>query len=534
MYLGKKSVYRFFLLLASFFMLWATVTSITSPKIGGIFSLFRNIHSVKVTIILNILCLIIAFFIYFIILQLIKKTKAVDIKKKYLYIFLTCELALYFIGILAFTHFIGFNHPVDDTRIVLNNIELLNNGQSFGYNYMYSNPQNLLLMYLFIGIQYFLGSSYTMLIVIFAVIHILTILILFFSLKNLGITNFISLLVLQLLILAIQITLHVPVAYTDILSLFFIAITFFFITNYVKKQNEQRKWAVPNLLLALTFCTLGFISKGTLLILILAIAVFLFLTNTKWKKLLALLPFVFLCLGNLGWAHFINSQNLYPDNNYGQPNTHYLMMGINHTPIPNDLSQEEKARWTVGTYSSDEQGFTWKLFLEEKKPKEEVKKAHLEIIKKRYSELSFRELLAVFNNKVSVTWGSGDLKSSFEVFLGTGKNEERIKLFTNMFSGTILYMWMMTVQYLIYVGVIFTGFYLFKQRQPIALLATIYISGYFTFLLIWEASPRYAMGIFIPAILLIGLSLNHYRYTLKKKTKTDSTVSYEKKLYYKR
>ncbi len=39
---------------------------------------------------------------------------------------------------------------------------------------------------------------------------------------------------------------------------------------------------------------------------------------------------------------FINSQHLYPDSNYGQPNMNYLMMGINNAPIPEGLDQRIK------------------------------------------------------------------------------------------------------------------------------------------------------------------------------------------------
>ena len=98
------------------------------------------------------------------------------------------------------------------------------------------------------------------------------------------------------------------------------------------------------------------------------------------------------------------------------------------------------------------------------------------------------------NNKVSVTWGSGDLKSSFEVYLGTGKSKKAANLFSSKVTGLILYSWMMTIQYLLYIGVLLACIYLFNSKSKIALLCMIYITGYFTFLLFWEASPRYAMG----------------------------------------
>ncbi|TNW92239.1 hypothetical protein FIU57_01440 [Enterococcus faecium] len=55
-----------------------------------------------------------------------------------------------------------------------------------------------------------------------------------------------------------------------------------------------------------------------------------------------------------------------------------------------------------------------------------------------------------------------------------------------------------------------------KNINPLVFLSNIYISGYFAFLLIWESSPRYAMGIFVPAIIMIGLLIE------KEKTKRIS------------
>ncbi|WP_227644956.1 hypothetical protein [Enterococcus durans] len=127
------------------------------------------------------------------------------------------------------------------------------------------------------------------------------------------------------------------------------------------------------------YCRL--ISKGTVLILVIAIALFLAIINRKQWKLLGLLPFLFLFVGNFGWKQFINSQHLYPDSNYGQPNTHYLMMGINNAPIPEGLTTYEKSTWVVGAYSTAEQQFTWHLFLENKEPKSQVQQEHLKSLR---------------------------------------------------------------------------------------------------------------------------------------------------------
>lgn len=188
---------------------------------------------------------------------MVEKKKFPVLKNKFTYVFLTIELVLYFVMLLLFVKYIGFNQPVDDTRIVLNYLQQLKDGAKWGYDYMYSNPQNLLLMYIFMGVQALFGQSYYALIVVFSIIHILTITFVFLALKNIKISNFISLFVVQLLIFALQITLHVPVAYTDILALFFCFINILFYDKVYPKLQRQKKLDFKSYLCALIlYCRL--------------------------------------------------------------------------------------------------------------------------------------------------------------------------------------------------------------------------------------------------------------------------------------
>lgn len=126
------------------------------------------------------------------------------------------------------------------------------------------------------------------------------------------------------------------------------------------------------------------------------------------------------------------------------------------------------------------------------------------IASQRWRALSVKEKFEVLNNKASVTWGSGDLKSSFEWKLGVSQSYNRLDIFTNKKTGLILYCWMMVIQYIVYIGIILTTIKYFYKKNIIVFFSNIYISGYFFFLLIWESSPRYSMGIFIPAIIMVG------------------------------
>jgi 4-amino-4-deoxy-L-arabinose transferase-like glycosyltransferase len=498
-------VYKFFLVTVILTMMWAVFTTIFSPRIGEIYSLFRNTHSYRTVIAINILCLLFTVGLYvFISRSLKQKQQRWKISNKIAYGILSVELIIYFVSLLLFLKFIGFNQPVDDTAFTLKYLQQLSQGESWGFNYMYSNPQNLLLMYIFSVIQFFFGTNYYAIIIVFSLMHVCTIALSFFSMKQLKVGNLPALIAIQVLIFAFQVTLHVPVAYTDILSLFFIALTLFFLTKYLEGTGSHKQSVI---FLTMIFCAIGYISKGTVLVLIIALALFLLLKSTGRQRTIAVLPFVVLLCVSFFWNQFIHSQQLFPDTNYGQPNTHYIMMGLNGTPIPDDLSKKDTYRWSVGTYSSADQKFTWDMFLTKRLPKDKIQQEHIKVIKERLSNMNLRQLIKALNTKAAVTWSSGDLKSSFEIFLSTGRKKDKMWVFENNISGLILYAIMMVIQYIIYFGIIFAAIRYFKEINLFIFFNSIYITGYFAFLLLWEASPRYAMGIFIPAVLAIGLFL---------------------------
>ncbi|MGM0212942.1 hypothetical protein [Enterococcus sp. AZ109] len=510
----KKITYRFFSIFSIILMLWVVGTTIIIPKIGPIFGMFRAQHSPKIIIILNIGCLTLVCLLYFFLWRILKKRSSqMRLSDKNTLIILGVELLIYIISLLLFFRFIGFTNPVDDTSITLNYLDQLSANNHLGYDYMYSNPQNLFLMFIFEGIHTLFGREYSTIIVAFCLLHAITILFSFFAMRNIKICNLVSLIAIQFWIFAVQISLHVGVAYTDTLALFFVSMALFFFTKFIKEnqsmnisKNLERKVNWIYLSLTLISLTLGYIGKGTVLIVILAFFVTFWISFSGRLKIISFLPIVFLILGIFGWKQIIINQNIFPDSNFGQPNTHYLMMGLSNAK----KGESNPYSWAPGVYNSDDQAFTWKLFLEEKKPKTEITQTHFEIIKDRLNQLSLVEKINFVNHKVSVTWSSGDLKSTFEMILGANKEKNRMTLLYNKTSGLILYIVMMVVQYCIYVGVILSICQFFRKFDVFVLLGNIFISGYFCFLILWEASPRYAMLLFPFAIIMIAKYLQSY------------------------
>ncbi|HAQ7400795.1 TPA: hypothetical protein IX620_002928, partial [Enterococcus faecium] len=92
---GIKGIYRLFAVLVIFFMIWAMASTIFSPRIGAIFSLFRDSYSPKVTIVINIFCLFFAFLLFFILKNLLKKIRIDwDLSDKLLFYIFGLELVI--------------------------------------------------------------------------------------------------------------------------------------------------------------------------------------------------------------------------------------------------------------------------------------------------------------------------------------------------------------------------------------------------------------------------------------------------------
>jgi len=67
---------------------------------------------------------------------------------------------------------------------------------------------------------------------------------------------------------------------------------------------------------------------------------------------------------------------------------------------------------------------------------------------------------------------------------------------------------MQTTQLIVYLVLILSFIRYFKAHNKIVMFSAIYCVGYFAFLLIWEANPRYTLGVFPSAMILMALYFN--------------------------
>lgn len=506
----KLWIQRFFSIITLIFLGWIIFTFLASPRIGAISSFYRLANPasiVKLDALIALITLSLVLFGLFV----YKRVKIhLTISTKASWLILILELVVYVLFLMMFVNKLHFIHSVDDAQVVFNwtlhhhsanpwsNPTWLN-------HYMYSNPQNIFLSFIYRAITTLFGSNFYPVIMFFIGLHAATALLLFGTLHQLGLTNIKALLVIQLFLLMPQIALQAPIAYTDTLSLFFIALTL--LTLLIAEKEPRQKTALLWFFFSSVSALFAFLSKGTSLILIIAMVVFLFFHHSGKAKLLSLVPLCVFILGNFGWKQTINVANIYPDTGYGQPNTHYVMMGMSQTPIPSNLGKDAKQQWMVGIYSSADQAYSWNLFYNQRLPKKMIMHKQLTRYFGRLRAMRPKQLLAALSNKISVVWGTGDLKTSFSFARGMKDPNRGVAFFSKGKWAKFFYCLMTATQLAMYFGIVIGILVNFRRYNHWVLFSTVFLSGYFVFMLLWEVNPRYAIAIVPTGILLTGMMI---------------------------
>lgn len=474
-------------------MMWIISTTIFSPNLGNILSEFRSVSTLNEIVIQNLFASLIAILIIGCGIYISK----LKINFKTTNVIAIVEAVLFFVFLLWLFHYLSIQKPIDDASFVLSIAqEVAETGKITGW-YLAANPQNLFILFIYIFIDKVFGNfdHYTIY-VIFSIMHALSALLVYFSAKKLTNKPIASLIAMNLFMFTIQISLHVINIYTDTLSIFTSLIMVLFFIFYIKENNFNKK--IIYLTLSSIFLCISFLAKGLFLILFIAIVIALLVGLVGKEKWLVLIPVITFLLLNIGWNKGIDALHLYEINERGMPNTHYLFMGANADYYFQDDGKELYR--SAGGYNDDDLAFSKNLFWDQQTPKSTISKIHLELIKKRWSSLSFTETFSFLNAKNATTWSSGDLKSTFSIKLAAEHNQTSIKLANS--KGFNLYMQTIQMIYYFILLFVFSKMLIKRTDDLYTLLTCLFLVGMFIFLLFWEASPRYSMTImsFVPIL----------------------------------
>lgn len=481
---------------------WALISLLVFPRIGVLYGVWRYAHSTKLILGVGLLALLIALGLLYAAKQLITHWHP---SRQTTWLVLGIELGVYVVVLLFVLRWCGYQTPVDDAAAVFN---WVHSGTKVAVwqqptwlnHYMYANPQNLFLALIYAGLGLIFGKAFFPVVVVFVLIQAATVGLTMSTLHRFKCEPIVAWLVTQVWFIALQVWLHAAIAYTDTLLLFFIVASLYALAGWTdqKRRPAARNWSLGwTCLLAF----LAYLSKGTGLIYVIGLAVYLCASQKGLRRLLVFVPLLTLGLGNVAWHQAINATGIYPDHNYGQPNTHYVMMGLSHTPVPSGLSVRDQLRWPVGIFESADQQYSWRLFYDQKLSKSTIQTKQLQKAKQRLTAMTPLGLLVALNDKVSVVWGSGDVKASASIEAGMAHPDRGKLLFSSTLIGTLTYLMMTVSQLLLYLSIVLGSF-----KRSVDGLSLITLSGYFLFMLLWEANPRYSLAIVPFALLMLAIS----------------------------
>ena len=460
--------------------------SLFFPKLVAIQGHIREINSPFRVALLNGASAVIALILLSGLMYLLKIKKMNPIKWM-----LTIELLLYFLFMIALTKYYGITGPIDDAWVVMDNaITLKETGVISGW-YMVSNPQNLFLMYLYLGIENIFNTfSYQITFIVFALLHVGSAYLVYKCAESVSKNKVTAFITLQLFIFCYQITLHVTNIYTDTLQLFIILLGLYPILKFAERTG---KYLFLSILAASFAFAVGFLAKGTTLVLIIAF-VLLLVVNLKGKeKILAIIPILVLLTVNTSWNAFIDSQEIYQVEKVGMPNTHYLFMGLNGW-YPEGTTLGQRQYLLTGAYNDGDLIYSKTLFFDQNLSKEKVQAEHIKLIKERLNSLDLKSGIEFLGAKIATSWSSGDLKSTYSLRVGAQNEARKWELLESYPT----YIYMQTMQFLYFFIALLVFIKAFINRVKIdslILLSAIFTVGMFLFLILWEASPRYVIAV---------------------------------------
>ena len=477
---------KFVIFLGILSLAMIVLISVFFPKLVAIQGHIREINSPFRVALLNGASAIIALILLSGLMYILKIKKMNPIKW-----ILTIELLLYFLFMIALTKYYGITGPIDDAWVVMDNaITLKETGVISGW-YMVSNPQNLFLMYLYLGIENIFNTfSYQITFIVFALMHVGSAYLVYKCADAVSKNKVTAFITLQLFIFCYQITLHVTNIYTDTLQLFIILLGLYPILKFAERTGKYLFFSI--LATSLAFAV-GFLAKGTTLVLIIAFVLLLVVNLKGMEKILAIIPIFVLLTVNTSWNAFIDSQEIYQVEKVGMPNTHYLFMGLNGW-YPEGTTLGQRQYLLTGAYNDGDLIYSKTLFFDQNLSKEEVQAGHIKLIKERLNSLDLKSGLEFLGAKIATSWSSGDLKSTYSLRIGA-QNEARKWELLESYPNYIYMQTMQFIYFFIALLVFIKAFFNRVKIDSLILLSAIFTVGMFLFLIIWEASPRYVIAV---------------------------------------
>lgn len=280
-------------------------------------------------------------------------------------------------------------------------------------------------------------------------------------------------------------SLYAVLAYTDTISMLFLALGLYFYSAFVKNKGNR------TLNLALFSLTVAFGASLKVSVLILAIAAIIDIVlkaDNARDTLVSLAMVAVIAFGGFSGFKYAHEHSPFLpeyDYNYTIPHSHWVMMGLNG----------------LGGYNDDD----YQLITLQHPDKQSRQQANIEEIIRRVEEKGFDGMVDHLKNKLSFIYSEGTFGACYKldravvrpnglheyiIYLGT-----RFEILGNFSLGLFLSMLVM---------IVFAVFSAVKNKNTSAVMPSVSLIGVTMFLLLWEARARYILN-FLPIFVLMAV-----------------------------
>lgn len=281
---------------------------------------------------------------------------------------------------------------------------------------------------------------------------------------------------------------YIPIFYTDTFPMIFQSLIVYCYICFL--QTDIRIKKIINMVLIGIISLIGFQLKATVIILLVAIIIHIFL-KSKLKKSLILTSLIAISfvVTNFGYNHTINKSELFSQldyERYSLPYPHWIMMGLTFP----------------GGFNPDDFSYT-KSFV----TKEEKAEANINKIKERIHSYGFVGMAKHLGEKITYVWSDGTYFSA-SLLKREPTNDDSLGYSIIALDGkyTIYTIYIYNAYHFIVLLLVLSSMIKgFKDKKPdVISFFRLAFFGLFIFLLIWEAKPKYLVN-FIPLFYFICL-----------------------------
>ena len=437
-------------------------------------NLINEDYSIAIT---NIIIIVLAYYSY----QKLEEKDIIIDNKKLNKLFIIGILILIIIQVLFI--YIFMMQPEWDFGWVTNIARIKSYQQNLPQEhilYLYNYPFNYSLVLIYEFLFKILGYNINILFILGLIVIDISIIIIYMTLKNNFSNSTVAKISLIMLLFYPYIS-YVLIPYSDILALPFLSLAIFIIY-----RNNKINYDFKTVVLFSLVIGIGALFKVLVLIIPIAYFIYGIIILSKFKKLIVIIPFIIVIILNHQFGLYIDSKyySYAKFSESGLTPLYWMYAGLNN---------DSMGQYNINDYN---ESLKWGIRLT-KEEKAEVTKFYQEGIIERLNKLKISGIVEIIQHKLNITWSDGTYGMKNYINIRPIRDSRTREFFASGEGKYIILFYSQLIHFSLMIGLS----KLLKNQGN--LFFKLVFLGFFGYLLLFEAGPRYIL-LFSPILYIIN------------------------------